>query len=423
MQAAVLSIGTEICRGELVNTNAAWLGEQLTALGFDVIEQITVEDDKDVIAEAVGRLVQDVKVVVATGGLGPTSDDCTSQAVAEAAGVSLRRDGASLERIRKRWAARGAEMPSSNEKQADVPEGAEVIQNPAGTAPGFRMSLRGARLFVLPGVPSEMQGMFGDGVVPAIAELGQRTTHQIHIRTFGMTESQVGEALADLESVQDGIRLGYRASFPEIEVKVLGRAETEPEAEDKARAVADKVRERLGDAVYGERDDTFPGVVARTLRERGLTVAVAESCTGGMVGTMLTSVPGSSDYMTLDAVCYANSAKSKVLGVGQELLRAHGAVSSETAASMAEGALRLGGSDLAVSITGIAGPGGGTDDKPVGTVWFGLARKDGQTVTKMRHLPGDRERIRTLAAYVALRMVWRAARGNHVEERTSEDEE
>jgi nicotinamide-nucleotide amidase len=212
-----------------------------------------------------------------------------------------------------------------------------------------------------------------------------------------------------------GVVLGYRASFPEIEVKVFARADNEPEAERKARQVADEVRARLGDAVYGERDDAFADVVGRALRHRGLTLALAESCTGGLLGSMLTSVPGSSDYLLVDALTYANSAKTKLLGVSPETLRAHGAVSEETAASMAEGALRLAGSDLALSITGIAGPGGGTEHKPVGTVWFGLARKNAPTQTKMRRLPGDRSRIRTLAAYVGLRTIWRATQGQRTE--------
>jgi nicotinamide-nucleotide amidase len=167
----------------------------------------------------------------------------------------------------------------------------------------------------------------------------------------------------------------------------------------------------LGDAAYGDRDDTFPAVVGRALRDRGLTLAVAESCTGGMVGAMITSVPGSSDYLLLDAVTYSNNAKTELLGVNPEILRGHGAVSSETAAAMAEGALRISGANIAASVTGIAGPGGGTEDKPVGTVWFGLAQKDKPTFTKTRRLHGDRERIRTLASYVVLRMVRRAAEG------------
>ncbi|MFW6049864.1 MAG: competence/damage-inducible protein A [Myxococcota bacterium] len=412
MKAAVLSIGTELTRGELVNGNAAWLGDRLTSVGFDVIEHRTVGDDLERIAGALRRLAAEVRVLVASGGLGPTTDDLTTRAVASCLGVALRRDEPTLQRLRAKWAAMGLDMPASNEKQADFPEGAEILPNPVGTAPGFTVAIGGARMFFLPGVPREMRHLFDESVVPSVAPLVERTTHQIHIRTFGMTESQVGDLLADLDDPEAGILIGYRASFPEIEVKVLARADTEVEAEDRARRVAEEVRRRLGDTAYGERDDTFPAAVGRALRDRGLTVALAESCTGGLVGSMLTSVAGSSDYVLMDAVTYANSAKSKMLGVSQDLLRAHGAVSAEVAEAMAEGALRMSGADLAVSITGIAGPGGGSEGKPVGTVWFGLARKGEPTVTKLRTLRGDRERIRVLSAYVALKLVLRAAKGD-----------
>jgi nicotinamide-nucleotide amidase len=352
-----------------------------------------------------------VQVVVSTGGLGPTTDDLTSHAVASALGVPLERDPASLEAIRQRYAARRREMPETNVKQAEFPRGAAILPNPVGTAPGFEVVLDGTRCIFLPGVPHEMQTIFQRSVTPSLAKMAPRTTHQVHLRTFGLTESEIAERLAGLEGERPGVTLGYRASFPEIEVKVHARASDEAEAESVARAVVDVVRERLGEAVYGERDDTYPGVVGKALRNSGLTLSIAESCTGGLLGALLTSVPGSSDYLLFGAVTYANSAKSKVLGVTPETLRAYGAVSAESAAAMAEGALRVGGSDLAVSVTGIAGPGGGSDEKPVGTVYLALARKDGATVTKHVLLPGDRERIRMLAAYLALRMVRRAVNG------------
>jgi nicotinamide-nucleotide amidase len=412
MKAAVLSIGTELTRGELINGNAAWLGDQLTDLGFEVVEHATVDDTRERIAATIKRLADSVRVVVATGGLGPTSDDKTSDAAALAAGVGLARDAGSLEKIRQKWRALDREMPSSNEKQADFPTGAQVLPNAVGTAPGFAMSLSESRLFFLPGVPNEMQHLFRESVAPAIAAMADRTSHQVHVRTFGLTESQVGERLSDIEAHNGGVTLGFRASFPEI--KIHSKAENGAEAQAMAKAVAETVRERLSDAAYGDRDDTFPGVVGRALRSRGLTLAIAESCTGGMVGTMVTSVPGSSDYLLLDAVTYSNASKSKILGVNPEVLRAHGAVSAETAAAMAEGALRISEADIAVSVTGIAGPGGGTEAKPVGTVWLALAKRGKPTVTKTRRLPGDRERIRTLAAYIALRMVKRAAEGDDI---------
>ena len=415
MTAAVLSIGTELTRGELVNTNAAWLGEELTKLGFDVVEHVTVDDHLDRIVTLTHSFAKKHRVVIVTGGLGPTSDDLTAQAVATAAGVELRRDESIVEGIRQKFEAFGRVMPESNAKQGDVPQGAEILPNPMGTAPGFAMTLGQARFFFVPGVPREMEHIFHESIVPAIAALADPRTHQVHLRTFGMTESGVAEALRGLEEAHEGLTLGYRAHFPEIEVKVHVRAESVAEAERRSHLIADEVRTLLGDAVFGGRADSFAEVVGKALRDKGKTLAVAESCTGGQVGEMLTRVPGASDYLLLDAVVYANSAKEAVLGVTPEMLRAHGAVSSETAAAMAEGALRVAGADIAVSITGVAGPGGGTEDKPVGTVWFGLARKGQPTVTKHRKLPWGRDRVQTLSAYVALELVRRAALGRDLD--------
>ncbi|MFA9469855.1 MAG: competence/damage-inducible protein A [Deltaproteobacteria bacterium] len=415
MTAAVLSIGTELTRGELVNTNAAWLGEELTKLGFDVVEHVTVDDHLDRIVTLTHSFAKKHRVVIVTGGLGPTSDDLTAEAAATAAGVELLRDESIVEGIRQKFKAFGRVMPESNAKQGDVPQGAEILPNPMGTAPGFAMTLGQARFFFVPGVPREMEHIFHESIVPAIAALADPRTHQVHLRTFGMTESGVAEALRGLEEAHEGLTLGYRAHFPEIEVKVHVRAESAAEAERRSHLIADEVRTLLGDAVFGGRADSFAEVVGKALRDKGKTLAVAESCTGGRVGEMLTRVPGASDYLLLDAVVYANSAKEAVLGVTPEVLRAHGAVSSETAAAMAEGALRVAGADIAVSITGVAGPGGGTEDKPVGTVWFGLARKGQPTVTKHRKLPWGRDRVQTLSAYVALELVRRAALGRDLD--------
>ena len=411
MTAAILSIGTELTRGELVNTNAAWLSEELTKLGFDVVEHATVDDDLGRIVTSIRRFSEQHQIVVATGGLGPTSDDLTTAAAAKAAGVGLWRDEGVVEDIRQKFKLFGRVMPESNAKQGDFPDGATVLPNAMGTAPGFALTLGGGRFFFVPGVPREMKHIFSESIVPEVGPLAERRTHQVHIRTFGMTESGVSQAVRHLEKEHEGLTLGYRAHFPEIEVKVHVRAESAVDAEGRAESIAAEVREILGDAVFGGKDDAFAEVVGADLRARGKTLAVAESCTGGQVGEMLTRIPGASDYLLLDAVTYSNSAKEAVLGVSPEVLRAHGAVSSETAAAMAEGALRVAGADIAVSITGIAGPGGGTEDKPVGTVWFGLAQKGQPTITKHRKLPWDRDRVQTLSAYVALELARRAALG------------
>ncbi len=405
MTCAVLSIGTELTRGELVNSNASWLAAELTAIGFEVIEHVVVDDDRGRIASALGGLVKRARVVVATGGLGPTTDDLTTEAVAVALGVGLMRDDASLDQVRRRFERLGRTMTPSNAKQADFPEGADILPNAAGTAPGFGVRFGDSVAYFLPGVPREMKRMFEEQVAPRIRALAPNNLFQSHLRTFGLAESAVGEKLAGVEALFPGTTIGYRAHFPEIEVKVLARSASQAAAREICDRATAEVRARLGTHVFGDADDTFAGIVGRALRARGWTLAIAESCTGGLVGHMITREPGASDYLLLDAVTYANSAKSRVLGVNEETIRWHGAVSSEVAAAMADGAKRVSGAHVALSLTGVAGPSGGSEGKPVGTVYLGLARPDGTTEVKHRTFPGDRFHIQTLAAYAGLQMV------------------
>jgi nicotinamide-nucleotide amidase len=404
MTCAVLSIGTELTRGELVNTNASWLANGMTDLGFEVVEQCTVDDHQGRIVAALDRIARGAKVVVCTGGLGPTTDDLTSAAVASALGVALERDEVSLDHIRRRFEKLGRTMSESNAKQADFPAGATVLPNPIGTAPGFMVEIRGARAFFMPGVPREMQRMFEEQVVPRVREMAPNDSYQIRYRTFGLPESVVGEKLAGIEPAFPGVTVGYRAHFPEIEVKVLARSSDHAAAVELAERASTEVRGALGDVIYGQGEDTFAGVVGRALRTRGWTLAIAESCTGGLVGHLLTKEPGASDYLLLDAVTYANSAKQSVLGVDEDVLRGHGAVSSEVATSMADGARRLSGADVALAITGIAGPTGGTEAKPVGLVYLAVSTTKG-TLVKEHRFPGERHWIQTLAAYAGLSMV------------------
>jgi len=405
MTCAVLSIGTELTRGELANSNGAWLAAELTAIGFEVTEHVVVDDDRGRIVEALRRLAQRARVVVSTGGLGPTTDDVTTEAVAAAVGAALARDAASLDHIRRRVEKAGRTMTPSNAKQADFPEGADILPNPIGTAPGFGVRIGECVAFFMPGVPREMKRMFEEQVAPRVRALASNNLFQSRLRTFGLPESAVGEKLAGVEQAFPGTTIGYRAHFPEIEVKVLAKAASHASARDLCERATAEVRARLGSYAYGEADDTFAGVVGRALRARGWTLAIAESCTGGLVGHMLTREPGASDFLLLDAVTYANSAKSQILGVDEETIRWHGAVSPEVAGAMAEGARRVSGADVALSLTGIAGPSGGSDAKPVGTVYVALARADGATEVVHRVFAGDRAQIQLLASYAGLRML------------------
>ncbi len=404
MTCAVLSIGTELTRGELVNTNASWLSGALTDLGFEVVENVSVADEKKRILQVLERLGRAVRVIVCTGGLGPTSDDLTTECVATALGVKLVRDEASLEAIRRRFERLGRTMSESNAKQADFPEGAEVLPNPAGTAPGFSVRFGQAVAFFLPGVPGEMKRMFEEQVAPRVAPIAPQDSYQVRLRTFGLPESVVGERLKGIEESFSGVTIGYRAHFPEIEVKVLARAASNSAARDLCERAASEVRMRIADVVYGEGEDTFAGVLGRELRSRGYKLAVAESCTGGLIGHMITREPGASEYLLVDAVTYANTAKTRILGVDEDVIRGHGAVSSEVAAAMAEGIKHVSGADVALAVTGIAGPSGGSDEKPVGTVFLAVASPSG-LVVKERHFPGDRSYVQKLAAYAGLHLV------------------
>jgi competence/damage-inducible protein CinA-like protein len=371
-----------------------------------VTEHATVGDDARAIRATLERLGREHAVIVCTGGLGPTTDDLTSAVVAELLGVPLERDAASFEAIRARLLRIGRTVAESNAKQADFPQGATILANDWGTAPGFAVRLGAALAFFLPGVPSEMSAMFHARVAPLLEPLERARRHQIRLRTFGLPESEVNDRLAGLEA-RHGVVLGYRASLPEIEVKVLAPGATLEEAVQRARAAADEVRATLGEAVvYGEGDVSFAGALVALLRERGATLALAESCTGGLAAELVTRVPGSSHAFVGGVVAYSNELKVRLLGVDRALIDAHGAVSTEVAQAMAEGARSL-GATFGLSFTGIAGPDGGSAEKPVGLVHLAVAGPAG-TSAQHRVFPGTREQVRRRAVFMGLALVRRA---------------
>ena len=410
--AAVLSIGTELTRGELVNSNASWLADALTNAGFAVIELISVPDHSAHIGALLARIGREYDLAVCTGGLGPTTDDITTECVARILGVPLERDEASLEAIRARFERFGRVMTPSNEKQADFPKGATILPNPRGTAPGFSLRLGRALVFFMPGVPREMTAMYEASVAPAIAHLVDDAQRQIVLRTYGLTESEVNDRLAGLEA-EHGMVLGYRATFPVIEVKVQVRDADAAEAERRARAAADAVRQRLGSRiVFGEGNVTFAQALGNALAAQNQRVGCAESCTGGLLGQLLTERAGASSFFAGSIVAYENRLKSELLDVPPELIAQDGAVSRSVARAMAEGARRRLGVDLALSITGIAGPDGGTPEKPVGLVHYAVATDSG-TTDKYFVWAGEREQIRVRAAYAALALGLRVVLDGH----------
>ena len=412
MSAAVLCIGTELTRGELVNSNATWLAEALTTIGFEVLAIDCVDDDRGRIEAVLTRLSLAHDVVVCTGGLGPTTDDITTECAARLAGVDLVRDEPSLEAIRERLLRFGRQMAASNQKQADFPRGSRILPNPNGTAPGFELKLNRALAYFMPGVPFEMKAMFESFVEPAILPLVGDRHFQVLLRTFGLPESEVNDRLAGIEA-EHGVIIGYRATMPEIEVKVLARATTVAEAQARAEQAARFVRERLGDdVIFGEGKARFPEVVCRVLEAKGLTLALAESCTGGLVSELITAHSGASAVFRGGAVTYANDAKIALLGVPAVLLARYGAVSAEVARAMAEGARAAFNVDIALSLTGIAGPTGGSDEKPVGLVHYAVATASGVSDRRVV-FTGNREQVRRRAAFAGLALIRAVALKGH----------
>lgn len=407
MTASVLCIGTELTRGELLNSNATWLAESITRIGLEVTALDCVDDHHGRIEACLRRLAAAHQVIVCTGGLGPTTDDITTECAARVAGVGLVRDSAALAHIEdrvRRYTKRA--LAPSNAKQADFPAGSRILPNANGTAPGFHIKLGASDAYFMPGVPSEMKAMFDSSVAPDLTRLVSNPRQQIVLRCFGLPESEVNDRLAGVEA-QFGVVIGYRASLPEIEVKVLAQGDSQADALGVARKAADEVRSRLGDHVYGEGFGSLPEHVGGLLSASGKTLAIAESCTGGLAAELVTRVPGSSRYFLGAAVTYANSAKTALLGVPEPLIVAHGAVSAEVARAMAEGVRARLGADFGLAFTGIAGPDGGTDQKPVGLVHWALASAGG-TQAQERVFSGRRLDIRRRAAFAGFDLIRRS---------------
>jgi len=403
--AALLAIGDELLRGEIANSNAAFLSDRLFGAGLDLREHVVVSDDATAIRSVLVRLRAEFDVVVATGGLGPTEDDRTVDAVADLLGVGTAADQPSLDAMKKRFSTHGFELTPNNLRQVRIPVGAEPLPNAAGIAPGFRIALGGAEGYFLPGVPREMEKVFVDHVAPRLgrqmAELGvpPPTVRTWHV--YGMGESHIDHRLAGLLNGIEGATLHFRTASPENHVKVVIRDADSERGRATLEKIEAELRKRIGPGIYGTDGDTFPAAVAKSLRAQNATLAIAESCTGGLAGQLVSSEAGASIFFRGSVVSYADEIKTGVLGVKPETLADFGAVSEPCAREMAEGVKKLCGSTLAVSITGVAGPDGGAPDKPVGTVCFAVCGP-GTTRTSTKLFAGDRERVRMAAAYFAL---------------------
>jgi nicotinamide-nucleotide amidase len=408
-RAAILSTGDELTTGRIVDSNASWIADKLFEIGVDVTCVLTVGDWPERLEWAWRQACGRADVVLSTGGIGPTADDLTSETVARVAGVPLAVHEPSAARIRRFFAAAGREMPENNLKQALMPAGALVVENPLGTAPGYRLRVGDVWLVVLPGVPREMKPMMEEQVLPWLrTERGGEVYAARVFQTFGITESGLDELVAGLVDPSEA-RVSFRASFPEVSLRLVVKGASD-DAERRLDELAVRVRERLGPYCYGEGAVTMEEAAGRALAARGLTVGIAESCTGGLVGHRLTNVSGSSSWVRGGVVAYANDVKTGLLGVPAEILAAHGAVSVETAAAMARGVRARLGADAGIATTGIAGPDGGTPEKPVGTVCVGLATER-DVRTSRYQLWGSRDWVKLLASQIALDWLRREALG------------
>jgi nicotinamide-nucleotide amidase len=405
MTAVVIAVGSELLRPGRRDTNGDWLIERLLDLGIETRWRSAVDDEVERIARLIGAAWEGADLVLLTGGLGPTEDDRTREALALAFDAPLTRDPVMTQRITSMFSVRGRVAGPRQWRQADRPEGAAWIENALGSAPGLLVERDGRLLAALPGVPAEMKAMFDAAVAPRLAASAGGALARTTLRIAGRPESWVDEILRDLYGTL-GTETTILASAGSVELLVTARGADAVEARARLAALTAAMRARLGIDLYGSDDETLAGVVGRLLAERGATVAVAESCTAGLLGAAFTEVPGSSVWFRGGVVCYADDLKSSLAGVPEPLIRQHGAVSEAVARAMADGARAACSADFGLGITGVAGPGGGSADKPVGTVHLALADGDAGRSVKL-DWPGDRELIRKRAVTVALDLLRR----------------
>jgi nicotinamide-nucleotide amidase len=416
IQVELITIGDELLLGFTVDTNAAHISRSLAEAGVEIVRRTTVGDDPVRIATAVREALDRTGAVITTGGLGPTSDDLTKPSIAKIFGRQMKLDEEIAAALEKRWRARfpNANFPATNRTQAEIPEGARILNNRHGTAPGIWIEdEKGRWVAMMPGVPREMRGMLADELLPAIKARTKGTDTVVHsgtLRTTGIAESAIAELLGPNFLGEPGTELGslplaYLPGVAGVDLRVTVKGLPRAKAEDLIKAAILKLRGRVSAYAYGEDDTDLAAVVLDKLRSAGFKLAVAESCTGGMLGERITNIPGSSDVFLGGVIAYDNEVKVQALGVRREDIERYGAVSEEVALQMAAGIRKKIGADVGVAVTGIAGPGGGTPDKPVGLIWISVQGSDAKA--RRFHVGGDRAEIRQRAAQAALEMVRR----------------
>jgi nicotinamide-nucleotide amidase len=413
MNAEVLCIGTEILLGDIVNTNGAYLARQLASLGIDIYHQSVVGDNSQRLSDSLKLALSRADIVITTGGLGPTYDDITKKAVTDYFGLGMELHEPSVRKMEALYQNRGIPMTPNNLLQAQVPIGATVFFNDTGFAPGIAVEQDGKTVIMLPGPPSEMRPMFETNVSPFLEKYTGATIRSRTLHIFGMGESLVEDTLRDVMTASVNPTIAPYAKQGEVQVRVSAKAKDADTAFALVDPMVDQIQKTLGDVVYGVDVGSMQAAVVKLLREKRLTVALAESCTGGKVAAAITDIPGASDVFGYGVCTYANEAKQKLLGVNPETLAVHGAVSAETAREMAAGVRKLSGADIGISVTGIAGPDGGSEEKPVGLVWFGIdcaAFQETFPQQLSRGHKNERGLIRDMAVLHALNLIRRTAR-------------
>lgn len=405
MKIEIITTGDELMSGLTLDSNFNWAGDVLTTLGFDLAYHTTVGDIRERIKEVFDIARNRARAVIVTGGLGPTDDDLTAEVAAEYFGSSLELNQEAYDKLENWMKERGRALNESNKKQAYLPTCSTMLDNKWGTAPGFSIESEGVIFFFLPGVPKEFHAMMKHYVVPELESRAQdRMKRDMRlVKIFGLPESEVAERLKGLE--MEGVTLGYRSHRPEIHLRVCALADTDSHAKKMTQDYIDEINVRIGDYVFTTEGELLEEVVGRLLTEKSMTLATAESCTGGLLASRITDVPGSSTYFLEGIVSYSNEAKEKILGVPKSLLESHGAVSAPVVEAMASGVRKLSGSDIGIGISGIAGPGGGIAEKPVGTVYIGLDAQDSGTTSRKYLFGGSREQIKNVSTEKALDMI------------------
>lgn len=407
MNAELISVGTEILLGQIVNTNAAWLAQRLATFGVNVYRQVTVGDNLNRLAATITDSLSRADLLILTGGLGPTDDDLTREGVALATNRPLETDDAQKQWLIQRFQSRFGKMPENNLKQALKPKGSLVLPNPNGTACGYAVPHLDKWIFLLPGPPWEMEAMFENEVVPLLSKYFDLSQHLFHrtLKFFGIGESALEMEVIDLMRSQVDPTMALYAGMGEVQMRLTTRAESKEEADIKLELLHRKVAERVGIHIYGQDDESIFSAAASQLLKNNKTLALAESCTGGLLASSFTDLPGSSGFFTQGWVTYSNQSKIKLLNVPQETLESFGAVSEETVTAMATQASQIAESDYALAISGIAGPGGGSEEKPVGLVWIALYGPNGCQTKKM-NFNGSRGQIKMRAAKNAAYLLW-----------------